>query len=88
MLSGMTFSYQNHGVCSKETRIDLDENGVIRDIEVLGGCNGNLKGLCSLLKGMQAQDAIERMSGLTCGARTTSCPDQVARALQEAVKAF
>ena len=84
----MTFSDQNHGVCSKETHIELDDNGVIRNIEVVGGCNGNLKGLCSLLKGMTAQDAIERMSGLTCGARSTSCPDQVAKALQQAVQAI
>lgn len=84
----MTFSSQNHGVCSKETHIELDDNGVIRNIEVVGGCNGNLKGLCSLLKGMTAQDAIERMSGLTCGARSTSCPDQVAKALQQAVQAI
>lgn len=84
----MTFSYQNHGVCSKETHIELDDSGVIRNIEVVGGCNGNLKGLCSLLKGMTAQDAIERMNGLTCGARSTSCPDQVAKALQQAVQAI
>ena len=55
-------------------------------MNVQGGCNGNLKGITSLLKGMKAQDAIERMEGLTCGPRPTSCPDQVAQCLKEALE--
>jgi uncharacterized protein (TIGR03905 family) len=67
------------------TEVTLDDNDVIENVSVVGGCNGNLKGLCSLLKGMTAQDAIQRMKGLTCGSKQSSCPDQVARALEEAL---
>ena len=81
----MVYTYLNQGVCSKQTTVELDENGVIENIEVLGGCNGNLKGICSLLKGMPAEDAIRRMEGTTCGMRSTSCPDQIAHALRAAL---
>jgi uncharacterized protein (TIGR03905 family) len=67
------------------TEVTLDDNDVIENVAVVGGCNGNLKGLCSLLKGMTAQDAIQRMKGLTCRDKQSSCPDQVACALEEAL---
>ena len=57
----------------------------IENIEVRGGCDGNLKGVCSLLKGMDAQEAIRRCKGIRCGMRTTSCPDQISMALEEAL---
>ena len=60
------------------------EDGVIRDVRVLGGCSGNLKGICSLLRGMTVQDAIQRMDGIKCGMKPTSCPDQLAQALKQA----
>ncbi len=78
-----TIKYTPRGVCSKAMEIDV-ENGVIRDVRVLGGCNGNLKGICSLLRGMTVQDAIERMDGIKCGMKPTSCPDQLAQALKQA----
>ena len=78
-----TIRYTPRGVCSKAMEIDV-ENGVIRDVRVLGGCNGNLKGICSLVRGMTVQDAIERMDGIKCGMKPTSCPDQLAQALKQA----
>ena len=81
----MEYIRRNQGTCSVQTRVELDPDHTIRKVEVLGGCNGNLKGICSLLKGMKAQDAIGRMRGTTCGNRPTSCPDQIAQALEEAL---
>ena len=74
-----SFSYPNKGTCSKETHIVLNDDHTIESIEVVGGCNGNLKGISRLLKGMKAEDAIARMEGTTCGPRPTSCPDQIAK---------
>lgn len=81
----MTYTFPNQGTCSRMTMIDLAPDHTIQSIQVMGGCNGNLKGICSLLKGMKAQDAIGRMRGTTCGNRPTSCPDQIAQALEEAL---
>ena len=76
-----TIQYRPKGVCSNYMEIDVD-NGVIRDCRVSGGCNGNLQGISSLLKGMTVQDAISRMEGIRCGFKSTSCPDQLAQALK------
>lgn len=81
-----TFTYPNHGTCSKMTKIVLSDDHTIESIEVMGGCNGNLKGISKLLKGMKAEDAIERMEGTTCGPRPTSCPDQIAKNLRKALE--
>ena len=80
-----SFSYPNKGTCSKETHIVLNDDHTIESIEVVGGCNGNLKGISRLLKGMKAEDAIARMEGTTCGPRPTSCPDQIAQNLKRAL---
>ena len=58
---------------------------MIESVAVVGGCNGNLKGMCSLLKGLRAEEAVSRLKGLTCGSKQTSCPDQIALALEEAL---
>lgn len=84
----MTFTYPNQGTCSKMTKIELAPDHTIESIEVVGGCNGNLKGISKLLKGMKAEDAIERMEGTTCGPRPTSCPDQIAKNLKKALAAM
>lgn len=78
-----TIKYTPRGVCSRAMEIDV-EDGVIREVRVLGGCNGNLKGICSLLRGMKVEDAIARMDGIKCGGKGTSCPDQLAQALKQA----
>lgn len=81
----MTYSRKNRGVCSLSTEVSLTDDGVIESVSVVGGCNGNLKGLCSLLQGLSAEEAIARLKGLTCGGKKTSCPDQIALALEEAL---
>lgn len=81
----MKFSHRNRGTCSTMTNLDLNADHTIQDIEIIGGCNGNLKGIASLLRGMKAEDAIERLKGIHCGPRPTSCPDQIAQALEAAL---
>ena len=78
-----TIHYSPKGVCSQQMEIDV-ENGAIQAVRVRGGCNGNLQGICSLLKGMSVEDAIARLDGIRCGAKATSCPDQLAQALKTA----
>ena len=79
-----TITYQPRGVCSRHMEIDVD-NGIIQAVRVQGGCSGNLQGICSLLKGMKVEDAIARMEGIRCGSKATSCPDQLAHALEEMI---
>ena len=62
------------------------ENGAIKSVEITGGCDGNLKGISRLVAGMDAEKAIELLRGIRCGFKETSCPDQLARALEEALK--
>ena len=76
-----TIRYTPRGVCSKSMEIDVEE-GVIQAVRVLGGCHGNLQGVAALLKGMAVDEAIARMDGIRCGMKPTSCPDQLARALE------
>ena len=80
----MIYTYTPSGVCSRLMTVEI-ENGMIQHIDVLGGCNGNLKGISALLTGLRAEDAIRRLKGLTCGSKHTSCPDQIALALEEAL---
>ena len=82
----MTYERRNRGTCSVLTKVELNNDHTIENVELLGGCNGNLKGICQLLKGMKAEDAITRMKGTTCGSKPTSCPDQISLALQEALE--
>ncbi|MEG1585686.1 MAG: TIGR03905 family TSCPD domain-containing protein [Bacteroidales bacterium] len=70
------------GVCSKKIRIEV-ASGLIENVQIEGGCHGNLQGLSALLKGMAVSEAISRMSGIDCRGRGTSCPDQIAKALMQ-----
>lgn len=81
----MVHIHNNQGTCSVRTLVVLNDDHTIARVEVLGGCNGNLKGISQLLVGMKAEDAIQRMAGTTCGRKPTSCPDQIAKALEEAL---
>ena len=83
----MTFAYPNQGTCSRMTKIELAPDHTIQSIEVMGGCNGNLKGIASLLKGMKAEDAIARMEGVTCGPKPTSCPAPIDNNVKKALAA-
>ncbi|HAN43210.1 MAG TPA: TIGR03905 family protein [Sphaerochaeta sp.] len=72
------------GICARNIKITLDDENRVQELRFVGGCDGNHKGLNALVKGMKAEEAIERLSGITCGFRPTSCPDQVAVALRQA----
>ena len=82
----MTYTFRPKGVCSQEMRVEVDDQGVIRKMEVLGGCSGNLQGISALVVGMPAREAIDRLKGIRCGVKPTSCPDQFARGLESALK--
>lgn len=81
----MQYTYKTKGTCSQQIFFEI-EDGKIADVSFLGGCNGNLKGICSLVKGMPVADVIEKLEGIRCGMKNTSCPDQLAKALKEATK--
>ena len=81
----MTVEYTPKGVCSRKTEIDI-ENGIINKVRFVGGCNGNTQGISKLVEGMKAEDVISRLEGVNCNGRGTSCPDQLAKALKEAIK--
>lgn len=78
----MQYTYKTQGTCSQQIVIDLDDD-VITNVSFLGGCNGNLKGINQLVKGMKIDDVIARLEGITCGFKPTSCPDQLAKALKK-----
>lgn len=78
--------YQTQGTCSTFITVDLDEENRIKNVEFTGGCNGNLQGICSLIKGMKAEDVKARLDGIRCGYKRTSCPDQLCRAIDEALQ--
>ena len=79
-----THVFKPIGVCSREMKISYEGDTIV-NVEVVGGCNGNLQGLSSLVKGMNLQDAIERLEGIKCGMKNTSCPDQMSKAFKEIV---
>lgn len=78
--------YKTQGTCSTEIQIEL-KDGVIDSVSFLGGCNGNLQGICALVKGMAPTEAISKLKGIRCGFKSTSCPDQLARALESMIEA-
>jgi uncharacterized protein (TIGR03905 family) len=77
--------YRPKGVCAREITFNL-ENGIITDVRFTSGCNGNLQGISRLVTGLDAEAVIEKLSGIRCGRKSTSCPDQLARALETALK--
>lgn len=79
----MTYEFRPQGVCSQKITFSL-ENGKIGSVRFTGGCNGNLKGIGSLVEGMDADEVIEKLSGIRCGFKLTSCPDQLAKAIKKA----
>ncbi|CCY99628.1 uncharacterized protein BN786_00583 [Clostridium sp. CAG:793] len=78
----MEYRYRPQGVCSQEIVIDI-ENGIVKDLKVIGGCSGNLQGIANLVKGRTVDEVIERLNGIKCGFKPTSCPDQIAKALEQ-----
>ena len=82
----MTYKYKTRGTCSSAIEIETDENNVITDVHFVGGCNGNTNGVSALVKGMNARDVIDRLEGIQCGFKGTSCPDQLAKALRQMLR--
>ncbi len=80
----MTETYHPKGTCSREMRVEI-EDGIIKNVEIIGGCSGNLQGISRLVVGMKASDAIEKLEGIRCGFKPTSCPDQLSIALRRAL---
>lgn len=75
--------YQTQGTCSVLIDVTADDNDVIQDVAFLGGCDGNLQGICRLVKGQKIDAVISRLDGIQCGGKPTSCPDQLCRALEQ-----
>lgn len=79
----MTYEYKTKGTCSSRITFDLDGD-IVRNVKFTGGCNGNLKGISSIVDGMRVEDIEKKLGGITCGFKNTSCPDQLAKAVSEA----
>lgn len=77
----MKYSYRTSGTCSSQINLEV-EDGILKDVCFIGGCNGNLKGISALVKGMKIEDVIARLEGIHCGYKPTSCPDQLCQALR------
>ena len=75
--------YHTQGTCSQLIDVTVDDNDVIQQVYFVGGCNGNLQGICRLVTGKKVDDVINRLDGIRCGTKRTSCPDQLCRALEE-----
>lgn len=82
----MRYEYKTKGTCSQKIFFDV-EDGKVTNVQFLGGCNGNLKGIAALVEGMDVDQVISRVEGIRCGMKNTSCPDQLAQALKEAKNA-
>ncbi|MBQ0114388.1 MAG: TIGR03905 family TSCPD domain-containing protein [Bacteroidales bacterium] len=80
----MHITYMTSGTCSVQIDADV-EDGIIQSVSFLGGCSGNQQGIASLVKGMRVEEAISRLEGIRCGYKRTSCPDQLAQALKQAL---
>ena len=80
----MTINYTPKGVCSRHINVEVT-NGIIESVKFMGGCSGNTQGVAALVKGMKVEDAIERLKGINCNGKGTSCPDQLAIALNDAL---
>lgn len=81
-----SISYKTTGTCSELINLTVDDNDCIHDVSFIGGCNGNLQGICSLIRGMNIKEVKERLNGIRCGYKSTSCPDQLCRAIDELYK--
>ena len=82
----MQYTYKTKGTCSREIVFEVEE-GKVKNVQFFGGCNGNLKGIAALVEGMSIDEVIARVEGITCGMKSTSCPDQLAQALKAAKEA-
>lgn len=81
-----SLTYPTQGTCSRLIQVSLTDDGLIHDVQFLGGCHGNLQGIAALVRGQRPQDVIARLRGISCNGKPTSCPDQLANALQKALE--
>ena len=81
----MRYEFETKGTCSQKVIFDLDDD-IVSNVEVIGGCNGNLKGICSLIDGLTVQEIYDKLAGIRCQSKATSCPDQIAQAVMMAYK--
>lgn len=81
----MTYSFNPKGVCSRAMEVDVNDEGIITELRVVGGCSGNLQGIAALVKDMPVEEAIRRLKGIRCGMKPTSCPDQFACHMEKAL---
>lgn len=81
----MKYQYTTHGTCSKVIEFEIDGGMIVRRVAFQGGCNGNLQGIARLVEGLSVDEVIARLEGISCSGKPTSCPDQLAKALKEAV---
>jgi len=80
----MIHTYRTHGTCSREIHFEVND-GIVSNVKFVSGCNGNLQGIGALVEGMKVEDVIKKLKGIDCGGRGTSCPDQLAHALEEVI---
>lgn len=80
-----TLQYQTQGTCSKFINVSIGDDGLVADVQFLGGCPGNTMGIAQIVRGMKPEDVIKRFEGIRCGFKPTSCPDQLANALRQAM---
>ena len=76
------YTYKTQGTCSQAIEITVDDDNRIDSVQFIGGCDGNTKGISSLVRGMKVQDVIAKLRGITCGYKSTGCPDQLSKALE------
>ena len=81
----MVYNYQTKGVCSRSIAVEIDDDHIIKSVQFMGGCNGNTQGVARLAEGRKAEDVIASLRGINCGGRGTSCPDQLANAIEAAL---
>jgi len=81
----MEYTYQTKGTCSTQIKFEIND-GIVSNVRFLGGCNGNLQGISKLVEGMKAEDVENKLAGIRCGFKSTSCPDQLATAVKEALE--
>ena len=79
----MQYEFKTKGTCSQRILFEIEDN-ILKNVQFLGGCNGNLKGIGALVEGLKVDEVISRLEGTTCGMKATSCPDQLAQALKQA----
>ena len=81
----MVYQYKTRGTCSSRIEFELDDNNRVHNVHFTNGCNGNLKGISAIVEGMDADELISKLGGITCGFKSTSCPDQLAKAVRQAL---